>query len=99
MRTKGLSRNYASHITKEGLDSLKNPTLEDVLMFVNDGKYSPFFLKHPKEFKDGSREFLTRKGAKVYGKLVSILYACARLTDADDVENVVETMDRIISEE
>lgn len=97
MRARGLSRNYVSHITKEGLDSLKNPTLEDIMMFVNDGKYSPFFLQRPKVFKDGSKEFFTRKGAKVYGKLISILYACARLTDVD-VEDIVETLDNIVSE-
>lgn len=97
MVKKGLSRNYASHITVEQLSSLKNPTLEDIMMLVNGGKYSPFFLQRPKVFKDGSREFFTRKGGKVYGKLVSILYACARLTDVN-VEDIVETMDNIVSE-
>lgn len=90
-------KNYARCITQKQLDGLDNPTLEDIMAFVNGGGYDKFFRDRPKEFPDGSREFLTKKGGNVYGKLVSILYACARLTDAD-AEDIVETMDNIISE-
>ena len=83
-------------ITQPKLDALENPTLEDILAFVNGGKYDKFFLGRPKESPDGSRQYLTLKGGRVYGKLVSIIYACARLTGVD--EDMVETMDNIIAE-
>lgn len=91
-------RNYVARISQDQLDALEHPTLEDILMFVNGGEYTPFFLQHPKKFKDGSVEHLTRAGAKAYSKLVSMIYACARLTGAD-AEDIVETMDNIIDEE
>lgn len=93
-----IGKNYARCITQKQLDGLENPTLEDVMAFVNGGRYDKFFRDRPYKFSDGSKEYLTMKGAKIYGKLVSILYACARLTGAD-AEDIVETMDDIISEE
>lgn len=79
------------------LDKLEHPTLEDILAVVNGGKYEKFFLKRHKEFPDGSREYLTKKGGEVYGKLVSILYAVARCTGK--TEDVVEALDGITTEE
>ena len=84
-------------ITKEKLDGREQPTLEDIMAFVNGGRYDKFFRDRPYEYRDGSREYLTIKGGKVYSKLVSILYACARLT-GENAEDIVETMDDIISE-
>jgi hypothetical protein len=88
------------------LDKLEHPTLEDILAVVNGGKYDKFFLKRYKEFSDGSREYLTKKGGKVYGRLVSILYAVARCTGIDEnynggytMEDVVEDLDDITKEE
>ena len=83
-------------ITKARLDSYGNPTMEDILAFVNGGKYDRFFLERPREFPDGSRKYLTRKGAAVYGRLVSVIYACARCTGVD--EDLVDTMDNILTE-
>lgn len=97
MRSNGLSRNYVASISKDQLDALPHPTLEDIMMFVNGGKYTPFFLKKPKQFADGSKECLTRAGARAYGKLISIIYACARLTN-ENVESMVETLDSIVEE-
>jgi len=85
-------------ITTKKLDELKNPTLEDLLAVMNDGKYDRFFLRRPREFPDGSRQFMTRKGNKMYDRLTSILYAVARLTDVD-MENTVETLDTIVRDE
>lgn len=93
----GPGKNYATCITQKQLDGLEDPTLEDVMAFVNGGHYDRFFRERPKKFPDGSREFLTKKGGSVYGKLVSILYACARMTGVH-VEDIVEEMDNIISE-
>lgn len=66
-------------ITKAQLCSEKHPTLEDVLAFVNCGKYKRFFLERPEDRPDGRREFLTRRGAAVYGRLTALLYAVDRL--------------------
>ena len=92
----------AKKITEEELDSKGWCSLEDILAFVNGGKYEKFYLSRPKEYSDGSRQFLTRKGAKVYGRLVSILYACARVCGDDDtsaaVNELVEELDSIINE-
>ena len=85
-------------ITTEKLDELKSPTLEDLLAVMNNGKYDKFFLRRPKEFPDGSRQFMTRKGSKMYGRLTSILYAVARLTDVS-MAHAVETLDAITREE
>jgi hypothetical protein len=98
MRSKGVSRNYVAGISQEQLNALPHPTLEDIMMFVNGGRYTPFFLNKPKRFKDGSKNCFTRAGAKVYSKLISIIYACARLTN-EDVESLVETLDNIADEE
>lgn len=93
-------------ISVDMLDKLEHPTLEDILAVVNGGKYEKFFLKRCKEFPDGSREYLTKKGGEVYGKLVSILYAVARCTGVDEnyngghtTEDVVEALDDITREE
>ena len=92
-------------ITVERLDSLGNPTLEDILAFLNGGKYEKFFLIHPREFPDGSRKFMTRKGGKLYGKLTSLVYAVARCTNVDrdyerghTTEDVVEILDDIVGD-
>ena len=88
------------------LDRLEHPTLEDILAVVNGGKYEKFFLKRRKEFPDGSREYLTKKGGEAHGRLVSILYAVARCTGIDEnyngghtTEDVVEALDDITREE
>lgn len=98
MRKPNPSRNYVACISQGQLDALQHPTLEDILMFVNGGRYTPFFLKQPKRFKDGSKDCLTRAGARAYSKLISIIYACARLTN-EDVESMVEAMDAIVEED
>lgn len=85
-------------ISVDMLDKLENPTLEDILAVVNGGKYEKFFLKRRKEFPDGSREYLTKKGGEVYGRLVSILYAVARCTGIT-MEGIVEVLDDITTEE
>lgn len=81
----------------EKLDKIENPTLEDILACVNGGKYDKFFRSRPKEDTEGHREGLTRKGSQVYAKLISILYACARLTGSN-VESIVEDLDNITDE-
>ena len=93
-------------ISVDGLNRLEYPTLEDILAVVNGGKYEKFFLKRRKEFPDGSREYLTKKGGEVYGRLVSILYAVAKCTGIDDnytgghtTDDVVEALDEITTEE
>lgn len=85
-------------ISVDRLDKLEHPTLEDILAVVNRGKYEKFFLKRRKEFPDGSREYLTKKGGEVYGRLVSILYAVARCTGIT-TEDIVEVLDGITTEE
>lgn len=77
--------------------ALGSPTLEDVMAAVNGGVYERFFLKRPRKYRDGSRECLTAKGAKVYGRLVSVLYACSMLTESS-VEDIVEELDMIANE-
>lgn len=93
-------------ISVDELGRLEHPTLEDILAVVNGGKYEKFFLKRRKEFPDGSREYLTKKGGEVYGRLVSILYAVASCTGIDEnyngghtTEDVVEALDDITREE
>lgn len=93
-------------ISVDSLDNLEHPTLEDILAVVNGGKYEKFFLKRRKEFPDGSREYLTKKGGEVYGRLVSILYAVAKCTGIDEdcnggytMASIVETLDDITKEE
>ena len=79
------------------LDVLPHVTLEDILAFVNNRKYESFFLQTPREFPDGSREYLTREGGKAYGELVSLIYACGRRTGIN-VEELVEELDSIATE-
>ena len=93
-------------ISVDGRTRLEYPTLEDILAVVNGGKYAKFFLKRRKEFPDGSREYLTKKGGEVYGRLVSILYAVAKCTGIDDnytgghtTDDVVEALDEITTDE
>lgn len=88
----------AKNIDRDGLERLKSPTLEDILAFVNGGKYEKFFLSKMKVDADGYRETMTKKGGRVYGDLVSILYACDRLAGDDathSVEDIVEDLDDI----
>lgn len=92
-------------ITAKQLDEMKYPTLEDVLAFVNGGKYQKFFLKRPKTYPDGSCEVFTPAGARAYGKLTSLLYAVDRLTcmtetygGGYDMNGVVEELDSITHE-
>lgn len=85
-------------ISVAGLDAKEFPSLEDILAVVNGGRYGRFFLKRVKVDAEGRRDGLTQEGARVYGRLVSILYAVARLTD-HDMEDAVETLDGITAEE
>ena len=92
-------------ITAERLDAMKYPTLEDVLAFVNGGKYQKFFLKHPKVYRDGSAEVFTPAGARAYEGLTILLYAVDRLTcmtetynGGYDMNGVVEELDSITHE-
>jgi hypothetical protein len=86
-------------VTVERLDSFGNPTIEDILAFVNGGKYGKFFRSRPYVFKDGSKEYLTVKGSKLYRRLISTIYACVRAVGnekiANSVEGLVEELDRI----
>lgn len=84
-------------ISVDMLDKLEHPTLEDILAVMNRGKYEKFFLKRRKEFPDGSREYLTKKGGEVYGRLVSILHAVARCTGIT-TEDIVDVLDDITTE-
>jgi len=93
-------------ITMEQLDAMENPTLEDILAFVNGGRYQKFFLKHPKAYRDGSVEVFTSAGGRVYGELTSLLYAVARLTRMSEIYkgeynmgDVVEELDSIVHED
>lgn len=82
------------HIKKEELDGKERPTLEDILAFINGGKYQRFFLKKPKVNPDGTRWALTETGSKLYAKLVSILYAADRCAvDGITVEDIVNILD------
>lgn len=92
-------------ITAERLDGIAYPTLEEVLAFVNGGKYQKFFLKRPKVYPDGSCEEFTPAGARAYKKLICLLYAVSRLTRMDetydkgyDMHDVVEELDSIVHE-
>ena len=92
-------------ITAEQLDGMKYPTLEDILAFVNGGKYQKFFLKRPKMCPDGSWEVFTPAGARAYGGLTALLYAVDRLTQMTetygggyDMNGVVEELDAITHE-
>ena len=82
-------------ISVGGLSPEKHPTLEDIMAFVNGGKYERFFLSKPKIFPDGSQKDMTAKGQKVYSALINILYACANLTGEDEVEQIVSELDDI----
>jgi hypothetical protein len=84
--------------TRESI--LKNPTLDDILVAVNDWTPDYFILDKPQVSKDGSVNGLTKKGSEVYKTLVDILYAVSQLTCTDSIDEAVETMDRIcVSEE
>lgn len=92
-------------ITTKQLDSKKCPTLEDILAFVNGGKYQKFFLKRPKVHPDGSVEEFTPAGSRTYKKLTSLLFAVDRLTQMTEMYNggynmsgVVEELDLITHE-
>ena len=89
-------------ITAEQLDVLKDPTLEDILALVNNGKYGKFFRDRPYEFGDGSRECMTLKGIRAYIRLTSILFACGRLVGNDELRasmyDIVERLDGIAEE-
>ena len=86
----------AKKITASALDKMETPTLEDILAVFNGGRCEGLLLKRIKTYSDGSRNGLTRRGGKVYGDLVSILYACARITGGD-VEDIVETLDGMVN--
>ena len=93
------------NITEDGLGRMKHPTLEDILAFLNGGRYRKFFLEQPKVFPDGSVREFTAAGSRIYGRLVSILYAVERLTqmtatheDGYTIEDVVEELDSITHE-
>lgn len=99
------TRRRRRNITAERLDAVKYPTLEDVLAFMNGGKYQKFFLKHPKTYPDGSCEAFTPAGARAYGRLTSLLYAVDRLTQMTetynggyDMNGVIEELDLIVHE-
>ncbi len=79
--------------TRESI--LRNPTLDDILVAVNDWTPEKFFLDQPIVAKDGSVNGLTKKGAEVYSLLVKILYAVSELTGTDSINDAVEEMDRI----
>lgn len=83
-------------ITQAQLCSEKHPTLEDVLAFVNCGKYVRFFLERPKDRPDGRREFFTRRGAAVYERLIALLYAVDRLVRPDAMHDGRYTMNEIV---
>ena len=79
--------------TRESI--LRNPTLDDILVAVNDWTPDKFFLDQPQVAKDGSVNGLTTKGSEIYKTLVDILYAVSELTCTDSIDEAVETMDRI----
>lgn len=89
-------------ITVEQLDALKDPTLEDILALVNNGKYGKFFRDRPYEFSDGSRECMTLEGVRAYGRLTSILFACGGLAGNDELRasmcDIVDRLDGIAEE-
>lgn len=100
-----MTKRMGRRITVERLDAMDYPTLDDVLAFVNDGEYEKFFLRRPKVSRDGSLEYLTKKGARVYGRLTSILFAVDRLTQMTEtydggynMNTVVEELDSIVDE-
>lgn len=81
------------------LDEIKNPCLESILIALNGGKKEKMFLKHVQRDKDGYvTKTFTRKGARLYGDLTSLLFAVGRLTGAD-TEDIVETLDSIANED
>ena len=101
MKVKNRRRNAS--ITVDELEQKSSPTLEDLLAFVNGGKYQKFFLKKPKVYPDGSVEEFTTVGARAYRKLITILYAVDTLTQMTDTYNggytigdVVEELDSIV---
>ena len=87
------------------LSAIQHPTLDDLLAYLNGGRHERFFLKRPRVAEDGSIETLTRKGARLYGRLTTLLYACARTTGmevyngGDTVNDIVEGLDEISEEE
>lgn len=92
-------------ITVDELERKSAPTLEDLLAFVNGGKYHKFYLKKPKVHPDGSVEEFTTVGARAYRKLITILYAVDTLTQMTETHNggytigdVVEELDSITHE-
>ena len=89
----GRGSRSAVKITAKKLCSMGKPTLEDLLAFVNNGKYDRFFLKRPRESPDGSRETFTKKGGKLYDDLVTLVYAIARCVGSTD--DVVKRLDEI----
>ena len=50
------NRRRDESIAVDKLEQKIAPTLEDILAFVNGGKYQKFFLKRPKVRPDGSIE-------------------------------------------
>lgn len=99
------NRRRNAPITVDELERKSAPTLEDILAFVNGGKYQKFFLKRPKVYHDGSVEEFTTAGARAYRKLVAILYAVDRVTQMTEtykggytIEGVVEELDSITRE-
>lgn len=100
-----MTRRRKATITVDELGEKNAPTLEDILAFVNEGKYQKFFLDKPKVYPDGSVEEFTAKGARVYRKLIVILYAVDKLTQMTETYNggytigaVVEELDSITHE-
>lgn len=98
-------RRRSLSITVDGLARMDHPTLEDILAFLNGGRYRKFFLERPKVYPDGSVEEFTTVGARAYRKLIAILYAVERLTQMTEmydggytIEGVVEELDSITHE-
>ena len=90
-------------ITMEEFCTLRTPALEDVLAILNGGKYEKFFLDRPREYPDGSKKYLTRKGAKLYRLLTSLLENISKITAVDEVfrggystGDVIEELDEIV---
>ena len=93
------------NITVDRLGRMSHPTLEDILAFLNGGRYRKFFLERPKVYPDGSVEEFTAAGSRIYRRLVAVLYAVERLTQMTathkggyTIEGVVEELDSITNE-
>ena len=95
-----MSKRKKPRLTFWKFQTMKNKTLDDILAFVNGGRYGGYVRKRLKEIDESDDSVtwvdscFTKKGADAYARLCEILFAVGDLVGTYRcMENIVEQMD------